>query len=61
MFLKFFIDDGTDDASPIRSISTNHVDVYKRFLHDLFGLGTVIGPAILGTEFLIFLDSLVRV
>jgi hypothetical protein len=61
MALEFLIDDGTGEASTIWTISTNHVDAYKRYLRDLFGLGMAIRLAVLGYVVLICLGGLVRV
>ena len=61
MCLNFPIDDGTGEASTIWTMSTNHVDAYKRYLHEFFGLGMVNRLAVRGTVILICLGSLVRV
>ena len=59
MCLKLLIDEGTGEASTIWTMSTKHVDAYKRYLHELFGLGMANGLAVIGTVFLICLGSLV--
>lgn len=58
--LKLLIDEGTSEASTIRTISTDHVDAYKCYLRELFGLGMVNGLAVLGLVLLIRLGSLVH-
>jgi len=58
--LKLLIDEGTSEASTIRTISTDHVDAYKCYLRDFFGLGMARRLAVLGFVILICLDSLVH-
>jgi hypothetical protein len=60
MSLELLIDEGTGEASTIRTISTNHVDAYKNVgLHELFGHGMVDRLAVPGYVVLICLGGLV--
>jgi aromatic ring-opening dioxygenase catalytic subunit (LigB family) len=60
MGLKFLVDEGTSEASTVSTMSTDYVNPCKQYIHDLFGLGMAIGPAVLGYVILICLGSLVH-